>query len=380
MANLHPQKKDNPKLSQKPLADGRLSLYLEYYLGYTKIYNETSNKWQIKHKRKKESLELYLLNKPRTSQEKEYNREMLERANFIRSKREDEIKSKKFNIEDKNKAKINFIDYCDRFLANYINKDVRIVKYCIKYFKEFIKLELGNDYLLPVDVKEKLAIKFKAYLESKLNGETPHDYFTKFKKICKEAYNEGLPLDRKVLEVKNMRNEGLKKEILSFDEIQKLASTELSNQNVKRAFLFCLFTGLRFCDVKALQWHNISNDQIIIRSQQKTGKPVYIDLSTTAKTLIKARGKADELVFNLPSLTGSLKLLKTWAKNAKIDKNITWHSSRHSFAVNLLINHNDIKTVSSLLGHAGLKHTEKYTRVVNELMKKAVNSLPEITL
>ena len=55
-----------------------------------------------------------------------------------------------------------------------------------------------------------------------------------------------------------------------------------------------------------------------------------------------------------------------------------FHMSRHSFAVNILNNGANIKTVASLLGHSGLKHTEKYTRAVDKLKEEAINSLPEL--
>ena len=55
-----------------------------------------------------------------------------------------------------------------------------------------------------------------------------------------------------------------------------------------------------------------------------------------------------------------------------------FHQSRHSFAVNILNNGANIKTVASLLGHSGLKHTEKYTRAVDKLKEEAINSLPEL--
>ncbi|WP_281513509.1 tyrosine-type recombinase/integrase, partial [Bacteroides acidifaciens] len=57
---------------------------------------------------------------------------------------------------------------------------------------------------------------------------------------------------------------------------------------------------------------------------------------------------------------------------------ITFHLARHSFAVNILNNGANIKTVASLLGHSGLKHTEKYTRAVDKLKEEAINSLPEL--
>ena len=55
-----------------------------------------------------------------------------------------------------------------------------------------------------------------------------------------------------------------------------------------------------------------------------------------------------------------------------------FHTARHSFAVNILNNGANIKTVASLLGHSGLKHTEKYTRAVDKLKEEAINSLPEL--
>lgn len=57
-----------------------------------------------------------------------------------------------------------------------------------------------------------------------------------------------------------------------------------------------------------------------------------------------------------------------------------FHCFRHSFAVNILNNGANIKTVASLLGHSGLKHTEKYTRAVDSLKEAAINSLPKLKL
>ena len=84
----------------------------------------------------------------------------------------------------------------------------------------------------------------------------------------------------------------------------------------------------------------------------------------------------DSLIFPLPSYEMCLKALKRWVKRAGIDKHISWHCARHSFAVNILNNGANIKTVASLLGHSGLKHTEKYTRAIDRLKEDAINSLP----
>ena len=57
-----------------------------------------------------------------------------------------------------------------------------------------------------------------------------------------------------------------------------------------------------------------------------------------------------------------------------------FHCLRHSFAVNILNNGANIKTVASLLGHSSIQHTEKYTRAIDSLKQEAINSLPELKL
>ena len=93
-----------------------------------------------------------------------------------------------------------------------------------------------------------------------------------------------------------------------------------------------------------------------------------------------SEGNKGSKIFNLPTYQSCNKSLNRWVKHAGIDKHITWHCARHSFAVNILNNGANIKTVASLLGHSGLKHTEKYTRAVDSLKQDAINSLPELNL
>ncbi|CEA16703.1 hypothetical protein ING2E5B_1971 [Fermentimonas caenicola] len=75
---------DNPKLMQKELKNGTYSLYLEYYMGYVKTVNENTGEEMVRKSRKKESLNLYLLKNPRTTVERQTNKETLELAKQIR--------------------------------------------------------------------------------------------------------------------------------------------------------------------------------------------------------------------------------------------------------------------------------------------------------
>ena len=77
-----------------------------------------------------------------------------------------------------------------------------------------------------------------------------------------------------------------------------------------------------------------------------------------------------------PLISNGLRFLVTCLPTAAFG--VLFHCARHSFAVNILNNGANIKTVASLLGHSGLKHTEKYTRAVDKLKEEAINSLPEL--
>ena len=352
------------KLRKKSLADGSVSLYLDIYFNGHRKY---------------EFLKFHLYKKPRTALEIQDNKETMGLAESIAAKKQIEIQAGQHNLTPQFKKSINFLDYYQNWVDHYPNKDVRLAKYSFEKFKLFATEAGHKDYISPRDITEDLCTQFKNYLDKNLNGETPYNYFTKFKKLLKQATKERLFFDNPCENVNNKKQDGLKKDILNFDEIQLLANTPCGNDEVKRAFLFSLNTGLRFCDTNNLLWRNIDGSKVKM-VQNKTKGEVVIDLNNTALKLLGERGKSAEKVFILPSSTACLKNLDNWTKKAKIDKNITWHSARHSFAVNLLWMKTDIKSVSSLLGHSGLKHTEKYTRVVDELKKTAVNSLPEIVM
>ncbi|MCG3167257.1 MAG: Tyrosine recombinase XerC [Bacteroidia bacterium] len=352
------------KLRKKTLSNGKVSLYLDIYQDGHRHY---------------EFLKMQLHKKTKSALEAEHNKETLKLAESIAGKRQQEIQADRYDLVPGFRKNVNFILYYEKWVKDYTNKDIRIARYSLEHFKSFAELKGYKASILPNNITDTFCRQFKSYLDEKLNGETPYNYFTKFKKLLKQATKEKVFFTNPAEEVENKRKEGLKKDILNFKEIQLLANTECGNSEVKRAFLFSLNTGLRHCDILSLKWKNIDGNKLKI-AQNKTDKELMSDLNATAIKLLGERGKADENVFNLPSHTASLKSLDLWTQKAKIDKNITWHCARHSFAVNLLWVKSDIKTVSSLLGHSGLKHTEKYTRVVDELKKEAVNNLPEITL
>ena len=148
-----------------------------------------------------------------------------------------------------------------------------------------------------------------------------------------------------------------------------------------------LYYGLRFCDVKDLTYKNIDYTNHLLKFEQNKTKGhsansgVVIPLNDGLLSLIgEDPENLDSSIFNLPTYESCCKSVKRWVKRAGINKHISWHCARHSFAVNILNNGANIKTVASLLGHSGLKHTEKYTRAVDKLKEDAINSLPALKL
>jgi integrase/recombinase XerD len=360
----------NVRLRGKRLSDNKISLYLDYYQGYSK-----SLAGKIKTNRRIEYLKIYINGNPKDPTERDRNNEYLELAQNIRSKRESDFLHNPEGFISPQKKKVNFFDYCQAFIDHYQKKDIRMVENAVTQFKEYT----GKTYLKPMQIDKKMIIGYKDHLINKYTGEGPNSYFARFKKILNRATDEGLFIKNPAEKITCPVPNGISKEILMPDEIIKMAEAECGNPEIKRAFLFCLNTGLRFVDVINLQYKNLQNGKLIIR-QQKTGKQVSIDLNNTAIKLIGETGKPDEIVFKLPSFTGCLKTLRNWATRAGITKKITWHSARHSFGTILLMNKTDIKTVSSLLGHSKLEHTQKYTHLIDELKKVAVDTMPQLDI
>ena len=131
-----------------------------------------------------------------------------------------------------------------------------------------------------------------------------------------------------------------------------------------------------------MQWQNLTEKAQGQSSKNWVNTPLNDGLlQLIGKHKVNEEGvQIDSKIFNLSSQSMCLRSLKYWVKRAKIQKHITWHCARHSFAVNILNNGANIKTAASLLGHSGLQHTEKYTRAVDELKQKAIDSLPKLKI
>jgi integrase len=175
---------------------------------------------------------------------------------------------------------------------------------------------------------------------------------------------------------------------LTLEEVRKLKNTACGNENVKSAFLFSCLTGLRYSDVDGLTWDNIK-DGYLEFSQQKTKSGERFPLSKYALEILEGQRNAvmgdkvgrvhpENSVFMFPRKSTVDKVIRHWVRDAGINKCISFHKSRHTFATLSLSSGVDIYTTSKLLGHRNLQTTQIYASVIDEKKIQAVNMLPKI--
>jgi integrase len=145
-------------------------------------------------------------------------------------------------------------------------------------------------------------------------------------------------------------------------------------QNVLKYYLASCYCGLRFSDIKTLKTSE-TNGTHIVKEMQKgkknKKKTVYIPIHQKLSELID-NSETDGKAFGVDvfSNTQTNKLLKEITKIAGITKKLTFHSARHTFAINSLMLGIKIEVVSDILGHSELITTQRYARVVDELRRQ----------
>ena len=194
------------------------------------------------------------------------------------------------------------------------------------------------------------------------------------KAILNRAVSEGVILRNPLSEVKTKRI-STNKIYLELEELLLLYNTPCNPPIIKSAFLFACYTGLRLSDVENLKWTDVNNNQLTIK-QQKTRDYVTIPISDQAREFMPE--KKTERVFPMPARSVVSNVLRAWVSAAGITKPVTFHSSRHTYATMSLIYNVPIETVSAILGHADIKTTRVYAKIVDAKKRQAVDSLPRL--
>lgn len=271
-----------------------------------------------------------------------------------------------FTIDKLEKGLNIIIDYSD---PNFRKSEKDVLVQRMKKIRPRLSFEEVN----PVFWSE-----LKTYLASLGNQPyTIHKAFGNLKAMVNNAIKLGLIPNTNLKQVTEKRPQ-THREYLLKEELELLDRTPCRKPNVKNAFLFCCFTGLRFGDVKALTFASVQNNQIEIR-QQKTGDYVYIPLSEQAKKYLpEFSGNLEEPLFGHLADGTVHAAIREWVATAGITKHVMFHTSRHTFATLALTYGVDIETVSSLLGHTSIRVTQIYAKIISKKKEEAINKLPTL--
>ena len=383
--------KEPVKLRYKALKDGNQSIYLDCYVNGIREYK---------------FLSLYL--RPETSREnKLWNKEQLRLANAIKAQYIIDIQNGEYGFKDRNRSrKLNFITYCEEmateYEANGQNSCAVLMRSAIKRMTDYKGKNvtfnhIDKDFLigfieyLNSDIRDfDKAAKDKNRKPKPLSNVYKEALFARIMVALNKAERDGIILknpgkdiDRKL----KPHSEQKTRCYLTLEEIQRIIETEYKPDNdIKPAFLFCCFSGLRYSDVSKLTWKEITVSQDgyaqIETTMQKTGKSITIPLSDNAlKWLPEREGSLPEsrIFYKLPDQVNNADVrLRTLIKKAGISKHVTFHVARHRFATLTLTYGADLYTVSKLLGHANIRTTQVYAKIVDESKRKAVNLIPKL--
>lgn len=182
---------------------------------------------------------------------------------------------------------------------------------------------------------------------------------------------------------------GQKQMYLTREELDKLMGTtfDTPNRNFTRdMFLFSVFTGICYCDMRNLTEKNVVRDYEgnlwIETRRQKTGTPENVRLLDIAvKIMEKYRGMAPEGKL-FPMLTKeSMNIhLKKMAVQCGIDRNLSFHMARHTYATEICLSNGvPIETISRMMGHSNIRTTQIYAEITNQKVRKDFGILSEKT-
>lgn len=135
-----------------------------------------------------------------------------------------------------------------------------------------------------------------------------------------------------------------------------------------------------FKDGWEFPWGKI-DDSMIGTTMQKTKQPIYIPISNNARRWLPERGSAravDYVFIGYPNKNTICRCIDKWAKAAGIDKHVTFHIARHTFATLSLEYGADLYTISMLLGHQRVTTTQIYAKIIDEKKVEAVNLIPDL--
>jgi integrase len=313
------------------------------------------------------------------------NKDIWRLAEFARAKREQQIFSGQWGLQDKTSAKITLYNFLEKMGEGRDRKKDRVFKVLphLEKYPGGRNIQLGQ-------ITSKWFKNFQDYLlkDCDLSEQSAHSYAYAVRMALRQAVRENILLEDPSAGIKSISIPEPDREFLQLEEFQKLAKFPIGGNlgtEVKKAFLFACYSALRISDLKSLRWGDIQHTTTgaeIIKHQKKTKKRVSIPLHDSAWKLINDSKihNRNEFVFPLlaNSNTDTNKYLIRWTAKAGIQKHITWHAARRTCPTLLHEMGADIYTIQKICGHSNIATTQIYTKVADKKLRSAIDKMPEI--
>lgn len=253
--------------------------------------------------------------------------------------------------------------------------------------QHFIQQRYHISDILLEDVTPKFLTDFDVFVRQEYN--VAHNHAMKFRQklrtIFKVAHENGWVSKNPFVSVK-VQYETVDREVLTKSELAALIQTDMKIDRLDRirdVFVFCCFTGLAHCDVFNLKPEHIVYDDLgqpwIKTSRQKTSVSVDVPLLEIPQMLIAKYKGCQELRGTLLPVSSNERTnayLKEVAALCHINKNLTFHMARHTFATTVALSNGvPIESVARMLGHRNIRTTQIYAKVIKDKLAEDMNNL-----
>ncbi len=261
----------------------------------------------------------------------------------------------------------------------------------LRHTQSFLEYRYGLSDIDIQKIDHSFISEYDFYLRSvrKCANNSAVKYIKNFGKIIRICLSNGWIIADPFANYKG-RLKKIDRVFLSEEEIQKIAEKQFASERltqVRDVFLFCCFTGLAYADVKKLRMDQIrkgiDGELWIFTHRQKTDMRSAIPLLPTAIELIK-KYEGNPLCLNkglplpVPSNQKMNDYLKEIAAVCDIDKPLTFHIARHTFATTVTLSNGvPIESVSKMLGHSSLKQTQHYAKILDIKVSNDMKALKQ---
>jgi len=261
-----------------------------------------------------------------------------------------------------------------------------------KHTYDFIRWQYKREDLALDELNKSFVDNYEFYLKTvrDCSHNTTMKYLKNFKKIVLIALDNGWIKSNPFLN-KKLTLIPVDPTFLSNDELMRIINKKIDierTEKVRDVFVFCCFTGLAFSDVRTLKPNHFSLDHEvntwINKKRVKTGQMSTLVVLDAAKRLMKKYENDPQVIekgtmFPMVSNQKMNSYLKEIADICGIDKNITTHTARHTFATTVMLENGvPIEVVSKALGHSNIKITQHYARTTQKLIKNNMQKIAHL--